>query len=70
MRACRQTSEAAILPSCLVIAHHLSAIWLSVAWIHRNVINNFACKTGSVGSTQLLPCAKILLFPMSFFSGG
>ena len=43
--ACRQTFEAAILPSCLVIADHLSARSLSVTWIQWNVIN-FACKNG------------------------
>ena len=39
MRACRQTFEAAIPPSCLVIADHLSARSLSVTWIYWNVIN-------------------------------
>ena len=34
-----------ILPSCLVIADHLSARSLSVTWIHWSVIN-FACKRG------------------------
>ena len=42
MRACRQTFEAVVPPSCLVIADHLSARSLSVTW---NVIN-FACKRG------------------------
>ena len=65
VRACRQTFEAAIPPSCLVIADHLSARSLSVMWIHWNVIN-FARKKGSVGNTQLLPHAKLLLF-ISFF---
>ena len=37
--------------------------------MHRNIIN-FACKKGSVGNTQLLPRAKMLLFPMSFFCSG
>ena len=48
-------------------ADHLSAKSLSVTWIHWNVIN-FAWQKGSVGNTQLLPCAKMLLFPMTFFS--
>ena len=34
VRACRQTFGTAILPSCLVIADHLSARLLSVTWIH------------------------------------
>ena len=41
--ACRQTFEAAIPPSSLVIANHLSARSLSVTWIQWNVIN-FACE--------------------------
>ena len=45
VRACRQTFEATIPPSFLVIADHLSARSLSVTWIHWNVIN-FACKKG------------------------
>ena len=45
MKAIRQTFEAAIPPSCLVITDHLSARSLSVTWIHWNVIN-FACKKG------------------------
>ena len=39
VRACRKTFEAAIPPSCLVIADHLSARSLSVTRIHWNVIN-------------------------------
>ena len=40
VRAWRETFEAAIPPSCLVIAHadHLSARSSSVTWIHWNVI--------------------------------
>ena len=38
-------------------------------WIHWNVIN-FARKKRSVGNTQLLLRAKILLFLISFFSYG
>ena len=45
VRGCRQTFEAAIPPSCLVIADHLSARSLSVTWIHWNVIN-FGRKKG------------------------
>ena len=45
VRACRQTFEAAIPPSCLLIAGHLSARSLSVTWIHWNIIT-FACKKG------------------------
>ena len=45
VRACRQTFGTAILPSCLVIADHLSARSLSVIWIHWNIIN-FTCKKG------------------------
>ena len=48
-------------------ADHRSAKSLSVTWIHWNVIN-FAWQKGSVGNTQLLPCAKMLLFPMTFLS--
>ena len=66
MKACRQTFEAAIPPSCLVIADHLSGRSLSVTWIHWNVVN-FECKKGSLGNTQLLPRTKMLLFAMSFF---
>ena len=45
VRACRQSFGTAILPSCLVIADHLSARSLSVTWIYWNVIN-FTCKKG------------------------
>ena len=45
VRACRQTFEAAIPPSCLVIADHVSARSLSVTWIHWNVIT-LACNKG------------------------
>ena len=69
VRACRQTLGTAIPPSCLVIADHLPSRSLCVTWIHWYVIS-FASKKGSVGNRQLLPRAKILLFPMSFFSGG
>ena len=60
--------QTAILPSCLVIPNHLSARSLSVTWIHWNVIN-FACKkeVSVIGNTQLLPCAKMLLFSNEFF---
>ena len=69
VRACRQTFGTAILPSCLVIAAHLSARSLSVTWMHRNVIN-FACKREAniIGNTQLLPCTKMLLFFQWVFS--
>ena len=61
--------QTAILPSCLVIGNHLSARSLSVTWIHWNVIN-FACKkeVSVIGNTQLLPCAKMLLFFQWVFS--
>ena len=39
VRACRKTFEAAIPPSCLVIADHRSARSLSVTRIYWNVIN-------------------------------
>ena len=52
VKACRQTFEAVVPPSCLVIAAHLSARSLSVTWAHWNVIDG-ACKKGSVGNTQL-----------------
>ena len=39
------TFRTTFLPSCLVIADHLSARSLSVTWIHWDVIN-FACKRG------------------------
>ena len=69
VRACRQTFGTAIPPSCLVIANRLSARLLSVTWIHWNVIN-FACKkeVSTIGNTQLLPCAKVLLFFQWVFS--
>ena len=68
VRACRQTFGTAILPSCLVIANHLSARSLSVTWIHWNVIN-LACKkeVSLIGNSQLLPCTKMLLFSNEFF---
>ena len=65
-RACRQIFEVAVGPSSLAISDHLSAISLSVTWIHWNVIN-FVCKRGSVGNARLLPRAKMLLVPMRFF---
>ena len=69
VRACKQTFGTAILPSSLGIADHLSARSLSVTWIHWNVIN-FACKkaVSIIGITQLLPCAKMLLFFQWVFS--
>ena len=68
VRACRQTFGTGIPPSCLVIADHRSARSLSVTWIHWNVIN-FTCKKefSIIGKTQLLPCAKMLLFSNEFF---
>ena len=69
MRASRQTFEAAIPHSCLLVADHLSARSLAVTWIHWNVIN-FACKKGSVGNTHHLPRTKMLFFPMSVFCSG
>ena len=69
VRDCRQTLGTAMPPSCLVIADHLSARSLSVTRIHWYVIN-IASKKGVGRNTQTLPRAKMLLFPMSFFSGG
>ena len=68
VRAYRQTFGTTILPSCLVIANHLSARSLFVTWILWNVIN-FACKkeVSIIGNTQLLPCTKMLLFSNEFF---
>ena len=70
VRSCRKTFQAAIPPSCLVIADHLSARSLSVTWIHWNVIMISRVKRRSVGNTQLLRRAKMLLFSMSFFCSG
>ena len=69
VRAYRQTFGTTILPSCLVIANHLSARSLFVTWILWNVIN-FACKkeVSIKGKTQLLPCPKMLLFFQWVFS--
>ena len=53
--SCRQTFEAAIPPSCLVIADHLSAGSVSATWIHWNVIN-FACKKGDRQQTTFTSC--------------
>ena len=66
VRACRQTFEAAIPPSCLVIADHVSARSLSAMWIHWNVIT-LACKKG-VGrqQTTFVSCQNAA-FPMGFF---
>ena len=61
-----QPTEAAIPPSCLVIADRQcqSDRYLSIGYIGMKSISR--AKKGSVGNTQLLPRAKMLLFPMSF----
>ena len=66
MRACRQTFEAAIPPSCLVIADHLSARSLSVTWIHWNVIT-VACKKGSVRQHTTFASCQNTAFSNEFF---
>ena len=64
--ACRQTFKAAIPPSCLVIADHLSARSLSVTWIHWNVIN-FARKNGvSREQTTFTSCQNTAFFNKIF----
>ena len=42
----------------------------TVRELKRNEKDHSSVKTGSVGNTRLLPNAKMLLVPISFFSGG
>ena len=67
MRACRQTFEAAIPPSCLVIADHLSARSLSVTSIDWNVIN-CECKKGVSGQHTTFTSSQNAAFSNEFFS--
>ena len=66
VRACRQTFEAAIPPSCLVIANHLSGRLLSVTWIHWNVIN-FECKKGVGRQHKTFTSRQSAAFSNEFF---
>ena len=66
MRACKQTFGTAILPSCLVIAYHLSARSLSVTLIHCNVIN-FGCKEGVGRQHTTFTLCQNAAFSSEFF---
>ena len=69
VRACRQTFEAVVPRSCLVIADHLSARSLSVTWVHWNVING-ACKKGVGRQHTTFTSCQNAAFSSFFCSGG